>query len=88
MQFRGNVYKAGKVYIVGVTGDIQHTTTTGGFSSWSGYFNVPDKLDPPPGDDYELSLDDGRLGAMSVIVVRSGSHRRMVAEFKINGGLQ
>jgi hypothetical protein len=60
----------------------------GGFTSCGGRFDLASGPYPSLGDDYELRLDDGRSAAMVVLVVRTGSHRQPVADFKLSGGLK
>jgi hypothetical protein len=88
MRFRGDVYKAGQLYLSGVTGALQQRTTPGGCLAWSGRFVVPGNACPPPGEDYQLRLDDGRSGAMHVLVVTPNIHLQPVAHFELNGPLQ
>jgi hypothetical protein len=88
VRFRGDVYKAGQLYLSGVTGSIQQPSPGSDFLTWSGSFVVPGNACPPPGDDYELRLDDGRSGAMRILVVTPNIHLQPVAHFELNGPLQ
>ncbi len=88
MRFRGDLYKAGQLYLSGVNGDIQQQTATSGLLSWSGWFGLPSGGYPPLGDDYQLRLDDGRSAAIRILSVSTGSAQPPVARFKVNGPLQ
>jgi hypothetical protein len=88
MRIRGDVYKAGKLYLAAVTGSIQEPAPGDDFFTWSGSFVVSGDACPPPGNDYELRLDDGRSGTMRVLVVIPNIHLQPVDHFELNGPLQ
>ena len=85
MHFRGDVYKAGRLVLAAVTGSIRQPVAGSDFLTWSGSFVVPGNGCPPPGDDYELRLDDGRSIAMRVVVVTPNMHLQPVAHFELSG---
>jgi hypothetical protein len=84
MRFRGDLFKAGQLYLSAVLGEVDSGQAPGGITSWEGWFG-PRKATPPPGDDYRLVLEDGRTAALRVYATegKRGAKRTL---FKLNGG--
>jgi hypothetical protein len=88
MRFRGDLYKGGRSFFAGVPGEIlEHTNTASGVISWGGRFTLPSSAYPPPGEDYELRLDDGRSGSIWIISI-ADRPPALVVQLKVVGPLQ
>jgi hypothetical protein len=89
MKFRGDLYKGGRSFFAGVPGEIQgYTNPISGVVSWGGRFTLPGYAYPPPAEDYELRVDDGRNGNIRIISIIDGPPGPLVIQFKVNGPLQ
>ena len=89
MEFPGDLYKGGRSFFAGVLGEIQeYTNPISGVISWSGRFTLPSYAYPPPAEDYELRLDDGRNGNIRIISITNRPPEPLVALFRVNGPLQ
>ena len=89
MKFRGDLYKGGRSFFAGVPGEIQgYTNPISGVVSWGGRFTLPSYAYPPPAQDYELRLGDGRNGNIRIVSITNRPLGPLVVQFKVNGPLK
>jgi hypothetical protein len=89
MKFRGDLYKGGRPFFAGVPGEVQgYTNPISGIVSWEGRFTLPVYAYPPPAEDYQIRLDDGRNGNIRVISITNRPPGPLVIQFKLKGPLQ
>jgi hypothetical protein len=90
MRVRGDVYKSGKLIWSAVVGELRESSVRN-LSSLSVTIVNPASF-APPGEDYEIRLEDGQSARMRFAeakdVMTALGKRRLVVRFKLCGGFR